>query len=217
MKLRQTMLFSFLILFACHIAVAQAQQITIYGTVQDKASGLALDSARVNISIPQYDQNFLGFTNSSGQWAYTFQLSSVAENEQLPTSFSLSQNYPNPFNPATRIPFSIARGGEVTITVYNVLGQELDSRRAFFAPGNYFIDWNSKGGSGVLFYSIEMENERQTRKMLQLDGRGSGGLGDVMPGSVGSEAIFLSKNDTISAWVTASKLGYEPDSIVIAN
>ncbi|HEX9974727.1 MAG TPA: membrane dipeptidase, partial [bacterium] len=195
---------------------AHAQQITVYGTVQDKANGIALDSAWVNIRIPKHDQNFLAFTNSSGQWEYTFQLSGIAENEHLPTSFSLSQNYPNPFNPSTRIPFSIARGGEVTITVYNVLGQELDSKRAFFTPGNYFIGWNSKGGSGVLFYSIEMENERQTRKMLQLDGGGNRGLGQIIQGSAESESIFLSKTDTISALVTASKLGYEPDSTTVA-
>lgn len=205
-----------IILFTCIIVLAHAQQIKICGTVQDHRSGVALDSARIDIDVPQYDQKYQTFTNSSGHWEYDFQLSGVRENESIPNSFSLSQNYPNPFNPSTRIPFAIARAGEVRIAVYNVLGQELDSKRAFVAPGNYAIDWNSTGASGVLFYSIEMENKRQTRKMLQLDGGGSGGLGDVKQGSVESEAIFLSKTDTISAWVNASKLGDEPDSIVIS-
>lgn len=215
MILKRTRLFVFVILLTCNLTVAQAQQVTLHGTVQDKANGYALESAQVQIKIPQTNQDFHTVTNSSGQWDYTFTVSRIAENEHLPTSFSLSQNYPNPFNPATRIPFAIARAGEVAITVYNVLGQELDSKRAFFTPGNYFIDWNSRGGSGVLFYSIEMENERQTRKMLQLDGGGSGGLGAIIQGSAGVETISLSKTDTVSAFVKTSKLGYEPDSSVV--
>lgn len=216
MKLRTTGAIAFFILFACHIAVAPAQQVSLYGTVQDKTSGMALASAQVEISIPDYNYNFTAITNSSGQWAYAFQLTGVGVNEQLPTSFSLDQNYPNPFNPSTRIPFSIARAAEVAITVYNVLGQELDSKRAFVAPGNYFINWNSRGGSGVLLYSIEMENQRQTRKMLQLDGGGSGGLGEISRGATGAATLSLDKSDATSAVVNASKLGYEPDSSMIS-
>ena len=213
MIMRRTAIFVCLALLTGNIVLAQTQQFTLFGTVQDKMSGLTLDSARIAISISESNQNFLTFTNSSGQWEYTFQVSRVSANEQLPTSFSLHQNYPNPFNPSTRIPFTIARAGEVTISVYNVLGQELDSRRAFVTPGNYFIDWNSKGGSGVLFYSIEMENERHTRKMLQLDGGKNSGLGQILRGASPAETMSLAKTNALHAAVTASKLGYEPDSI----
>jgi len=212
MTLRTTATIALLMLLICSITFSHAQQTRIYGTVLDQTTGMALDSALVNIRVTENGQNFFAFTNSSGQWEYTLQFSGVADREQVPTSFLLRQNYPNPFNPSTRIPFTIARAGEVTISVYNVLGQELDSRRAFVTPGNYFIDWNSRGGSGVLFYSIEMENERHTRKMLQLDGGKSSGLGQILRGASGAEAMSLAKTDAPTAVVTASKLGYEPDS-----
>ncbi len=42
-----------------------------------------------------------------------------------PNTFALNQNFPNPFNPSTKINFSLATDAKVTLTVYNVLGQEV--------------------------------------------------------------------------------------------
>ncbi|MBK7867021.1 MAG: T9SS type A sorting domain-containing protein [Ignavibacteriales bacterium] len=42
-----------------------------------------------------------------------------------PNTFALSQNFPNPFNPSTKINFSLATDAKVTLSVYNVLGQEV--------------------------------------------------------------------------------------------
>ncbi len=203
------------IITLCFGISLQAEVINLSGTVSDKATGMPLDSALILIKISDPLLLDSAMTNAAGYWSHTINLTGITDRQQQPFSFSLGQNYPNPFNPATRIPFSIHRGGEVKIAVYNVLGQELDSKRAFLPPGDYEIDWSSRGASGVIFYSIEMENERQTRKMLQLDGGGSGGLGELRPGSDGSATISLSKLATLNAWVTASKLGYEPDSMTV--
>ena len=57
---------------------------------------------------------------------YTWTVTDVAQqNNNLPVAFGLKQNYPNPFNPATKIDYTIAQSGPVSIRVYNTLGQEV--------------------------------------------------------------------------------------------
>lgn len=220
MKIRHQGIFIFTLLLIWFSPLAYTQEISIFGTVKNRVNEAPLDSALIAIQIPalnKYDKVFTGF---DGSWSYTFQTTDVAEQKNLiPHSFSLGQNYPNPFsneagNPATRIAFSIYQAGEVTIRVYNVLGQQLDSKIAFLTRGQYLVDWRAKGEAGVLFYAIEMNNQRLTRKMLQLD-NGNGGLGDVISGSTDSKPALLAKTDIISATILVSKLGYEPDSTTV--
>ena len=45
------------------------------------------------------------------------------EEESIPTETMLRQNYPNPFNPSTVINYSVANSGKVSLSVYNLLGQ----------------------------------------------------------------------------------------------
>ena len=44
----------------------------------------------------------------------------------IPSEFSLSQNYPNPFNMSTTIEYGLPEQSQVSITVYNILGQEIE-------------------------------------------------------------------------------------------
>jgi membrane dipeptidase len=202
------------ILLTCFLSFTQSQEIAIFGTVKDKSTEAPLDSAVVEIKIPNLDKNETTLTNRDGSWSYNFQITSVQEANSIPYSFALGQNYPNPFNPSTRIYFSIFQAGDVKIEVFNLLGQQIDSKNVFLAPGNYFVDWYTKGESGVLFYSIEMNSRRLVRKMLQLDG-GNGGLSEVNSGSVESKTTSFAKTTTINTTIFASKLGYEPDSTTI--
>ncbi len=90
-------------------------------------------------------------------------ISSVAKD------FSLGQNYPNPFNPATNIKFSVGKGSQVTIIVYNSLGNEVmilvDEK---LGRGEYSVDFNaSMLSSGVYFYTLFSEEVKvSTRKMI---------------------------------------------------
>lgn len=43
----------------------------------------------------------------------------------LPTEFDLDNNYPNPFNPSTQIAYALPEAAEVTLKVYNIMGQEV--------------------------------------------------------------------------------------------
>jgi hypothetical protein len=89
----------------------------------------------------------------------------------LPQKFQLQQNYPNPFNPTTVINFTIPKGGNVTLKVYNSLGQEVATLvNGYKDAANYQVDFNASSlSSGVYFYTLKVGNSfTQTKKMLLL-------------------------------------------------
>ena len=93
--------------------------------------------------------------------------------ENLPTGFSLSQNFPNPFNSSTTIGYSVPEVSFVTIQIYNIQGQLVESAfSGFKAPGNYKTTWAGKDNyareltSGIYFYVIRAGDFKETRKML---------------------------------------------------
>ncbi|MFC1564583.1 T9SS type A sorting domain-containing protein [candidate division KSB1 bacterium] len=80
----------------------------------------------------------------------------------------LQQNFPNPFNPVTEIRYQIPKASHVTITVYNVMGQEVAKLVYESKPvGIYTIKWDASGvASGTYFYRIVAGNFTQIRKMI---------------------------------------------------
>ena len=79
-----------------------------------------------------------------------------AEQEQSPRAFGLEQNYPNPFNPSTVISFRLSGLSRVTLTVFDVLGREVEVLvDGTLQEGSYKTTWNaSKFPSGVYFYRL---------------------------------------------------------------
>jgi hypothetical protein len=90
------------------------------------------------------------------------------------TEYALSQNYPNPFNPSTTIEFAVPTSSNVSIEVYNILGQKVASLfNGYKSVGNHQVEWNASSfGSGVYFYKISAVSERgdkfQSVKKLML-------------------------------------------------
>jgi hypothetical protein len=82
--------------------------------------------------------------------------------------YSLAQNYPNPFNPGTEISFSLAKSGNVTLTVYNILGLEVARLvNRFMEAGKHSVQFNAKDlTSGVYLYTIKADNFSSTKKMI---------------------------------------------------
>lgn len=100
----------------------------------------------------------------------TSTVTSVEKAGVLP-DFSLSQNYPNPFNPSTQISFSIAKESEVSLTVFNLLGQKvavlLDGKS--FAPGAHSVSFDASGlPNGIYYYKIEAGEFTDFKKMTLL-------------------------------------------------
>ncbi|UCH62082.1 MAG: right-handed parallel beta-helix repeat-containing protein [Fidelibacterota bacterium] len=89
---------------------------------------------------------------------------------EVPTGYLLSQNYPNPFNPETKILYSITNSEFVTITIYDLQGQEVKSLvDEFHPPGIYSIILDaSLLPSGVYFYKMQAGNFVEMKKMIVL-------------------------------------------------
>jgi hypothetical protein len=92
------------------------------------------------------------------------------EDFSTPTDFRLSQNFPNPFNNGTMITYSLARNAQVKLTVFNVLGQDVETLvNSFQTAGKYSVQLNADNWtSGIYFYQIEAGDFNETRRMLLL-------------------------------------------------
>ncbi len=102
------------------------------------------------------------------------------EEKPIATSFRLEQNYPNPFNPRTVISYRLPVTSNVTLKVYDVLGNEIATLVNEEKPaGEYEVEFYAKGGSasggnvtnlpsGIYFYQIKAGSFIQTKKMVYL-------------------------------------------------
>ena len=99
-------------------------------------------------------------------WDYDSNMPSLGidenENGLSPNRFSLSANYPNPFNPTTNFSFTLPHGAEVSVNIYNLLGEKVATvHNGYAKPGNYKANWNGKDmmgrnvPSGVYIYELD--------------------------------------------------------------
>ena len=96
-------------------------------------------------------------------------------NETFPQGFALEQNFPNPFNPTTTLRFDLPEVNDVTLTIYNMLGQKV---RTFnyqnTSAGYHSITWDATNdlgeqvGAGVYLYQLQAKDFVKTRKMVLL-------------------------------------------------
>lgn len=91
---------------------------------------------------------------------------------ELPENFSLAQNYPNPFNPSTSIEFALPQSSNVTLKIYNSLGQEVVTLvNHEMAAGFHTVSWNgrdnrnSQVSSGFYIYRLQAGNAVFSKKM----------------------------------------------------
>jgi hypothetical protein len=97
------------------------------------------------------------------------------ESEGIPTEFALHDNYPNPFNPTTTLRFDLPEVSDITLTIYNMLGQKV---RTFdyqnTSAGYHSVTWDATNdlgqqvGAGVYLYQLQAKDFVKTRKMVLL-------------------------------------------------
>jgi hypothetical protein len=106
---------------------------------------------------PRKDDDFVGY-----------QPTGIENENNLPVQYSFTQNYPNPFNPTTTISYSIPKAGNVSLKIFNVLGQEVRNPVSGYQnAGTYKVTFDaSLLTSGVYFYSLNADNFLQVKKMM---------------------------------------------------
>ncbi|MCP4568638.1 MAG: T9SS type A sorting domain-containing protein [FCB group bacterium] len=95
------------------------------------------------------------------------------DNPAVPASYGLNQNYPNPFNPTTTIRYSLERKGLVNISIYNILGQKVNTlvneeqeADAYEAVWNGDDENGTPVASGIYFYKMIAGEFVETQKMV---------------------------------------------------
>lgn len=109
-------------------------------------------------------------------FVYSITSSTPVEHETtLPRNYTLNQNHPNPFNAGTAIGFELPARAEVSITVYNILGQPVAViANGSFPAGSHSVEWNGKAqngaelSSGIYFYRMTAGPNVFVKKMVVL-------------------------------------------------
>lgn len=97
----------------------------------------------------------------------------IESETSLRKTFSLKQNSPNPFNPNTTIRYSLPNESTVTITIYDMLGKEINQLLSSIQqPGIHSVQWNgidSRGNmmsAGIYLYKLQTRDFVRTKKMV---------------------------------------------------
>jgi hypothetical protein len=95
--------------------------------------------------------------------------------EGVPNEFTLHENYPNPFNPTTTLRFDVPEVSDITVTIFNMLGQKVRTFNLNNTPAGYHsVKWNATNdygdpvGAGVYLYQLQANKFIKTRKMVLL-------------------------------------------------
>jgi len=145
-----------------------------------KGSGQRCDNGTI------YDGIYMGFTlfEGSGYGAGVQNINWIAQDsatgiitngevaveEAGQNAFSVDAAYPNPANPTTTIGFTLAEAGHVSVDIYNVAGQKVDTLvNGEMSIGNHSVVWDaSQFSAGVYFYTVKSGNYSKTMKVTLL-------------------------------------------------
>jgi len=147
-----------------------------YGAIAEEAIMDSVNSLSIAWDIWAFD----GFelTPSSGgprmmHLSISEELVGVDGEVAIPKEFALHNNYPNPFNPVTNITYDIASATDVTLEIYNVMGQRVRTlAQGSHEPGRYRIMWNATNdygqslSSGMYIYRIQAGDFVSVKKLI---------------------------------------------------
>lgn len=124
-----------------------------------------LADSRIGSSV--FGQGVTGREN----WIYhtiDFPVTSVDDRRDGAKEYMLSQNYPNPFNPSTRIEYTVPEQSNVSLTVYNLLGQQVATLvNGMRDAGTYAVVFDAGNlASGVYFYELRAGSFTERMKMM---------------------------------------------------
>jgi hypothetical protein len=162
-------------------------EVAIYGNVSD-TNGTNISEVIVKLISESGDIVRSTYTDESGNYSITFDIneSGIDNGNSIPDNIQLYQNSPNPFSPITCIPFELLEPGNVQITVYNTLGQKINTiANGYFSEGYSQVFWNglNRDGTpltaGIYIYRLESQGEIRSGKMLLQEGESSFSIGSI--------------------------------------
>ena len=128
-------------------------------------------------SVKSYE--FVDKPTSTGTYSYrlkqidndgSYEYSDAVETMIVVDGYTLSQNYPNPFNPSTTIKYDIKSAGDVTLKIYDVIGNEIAILvNEHQESGIYYMDFAASSlTSGVYIYRLSVGDISLVKKMTLL-------------------------------------------------
>lgn len=154
-----------------HFELMRDGLMTAYVAATNNASGSAytfVDRGLVNGRLYHYE---LVSISVNGDRAIAGEISSAPQaGAAIVMELSLFQNYPNPFNPETNISFDLVETGNVTLIVYNSVGQEVSALiNGTLSAGRHNVVFDASGlTSGLYFYRLTAGETTMQKKMLLL-------------------------------------------------
>lgn len=97
------------------------------------------------------------------------QVPSAVEISRTPRlEFELEQNFPNPFNPTTTIKYSLQNSCFVSLKIFNIKGQEIETLvNKYNIAGEHEVKWQPKGlSNGIYFYRLQTDDFSETKKLI---------------------------------------------------
>lgn len=140
----------------------------IESIVVEWPSGKVSDTTDIKLVKPPFrSYNRLLVVTEDGPMKFAFPVA-TEESDPLPERFALFVNYPNPFTHRTNIRFALPQPAEVTLTVYDLLGREIETvRQGLFPAGEHQVSWQAGDfASGIYFYRLQAGDFVKTHKML---------------------------------------------------
>ncbi len=101
---------------------------------------------------------------------YASSITAINAKTKAPSQFKLYQNYPNPFNPSTTIKYELPSSGDVSLIIYNVLGQKVKTLvDKFQSEGEHSVKFDGSNlTSGIYFYELKSKDNTEIKKLILL-------------------------------------------------
>lgn len=117
--------------------------------------------------------NLNAFPDKKAEWEAIYGLATDSDKSNLaPSKFSLDQNYPNPFNPSTEIAYTLDQTSNISLTIYNALGQKVRVlENSYKQSGTHTAKWDGRDefgatvSTGLYFYTLSDGTSSFTKKM----------------------------------------------------
>ncbi|UCH66059.1 MAG: T9SS type A sorting domain-containing protein [Ignavibacterium sp.] len=141
------------------------------GFVEGHGTTTELQNYKFIDDISSISANSLAYRLKQIDYNGTFEYSDgVFVDNPAPVNYALQQNYPNPFNPITTISYSLPVKSQVSLVVYNTLGENIkDLVNVVQEAGSHSCEFDATSlPNGIYFYRIQAGDYIETKKMVMM-------------------------------------------------